>query len=549
MKGLCIDQITLQGFSVYAGPAQTLFLPDRGIVLVTGANGSGKSSVVDAVATALWNETVRGTSGWIEGSAGRVVVAGTGLSVARTRTPSGGTKLAWDADGYSEVFESMTKAQEQLNLRIGSFEQWRRTHVLCADDGEAFTRAPDSARKVLLERLLGIEGFDNAYASAGRDRRDADRQASAALVKLDTAEKTLVRLETYIEQAPPTRDVMEARAKVDLLRAEYEGAIRAQHAAREAASNARAEVMSASVALRSAQDIVRAFTLRDLGDSCPRCFQTIPAEHRDAVLAGDCAELARLEGIEHHKAAHAAELAAQHAPVISAEGAANARCYEIERKLIHARADLKAIEESAKVAQMKAQWREEYFDVSDQRDEAAKITETAHQEIAELSAVERLLGPNGVRSLVLADALTTLTGLTNEWLAKISTGRPLSVSIEPYAEKASGGIKNAVSIKVTGAGKGTYKSCSRGEQRRIDIAVLLGIAELSALVAGVEPGTMFVDEILDAIDDEGAVAVCAALREMARDRCIVIITHNESVKAALRPEHSLVIRDGTVSKA
>ena len=39
---------------------------------------------------------------------------------------------------------------------------------------------------------------------------------------------------------------------------------------------------------------------------------------------------------------------------------------------------------------------------------------------------------------------------------------------------------------------------------------------------------------IDALDDDGADAVCAAVRELCRDRCVVVITHSPRLADALR---------------
>jgi DNA repair exonuclease SbcCD ATPase subunit len=109
------------------------------------------------------------------------------------------------------------------------------------------------------------------------------------------------------------------------------------------------------------------------------------------------------------------------------------------------------------------------------------------------------------------------------------------VRLEPYTERAGGGVKDAIALLVDGAGDGHgYRACSAGERRRLDVALLLALAEIARATSGDEPGTLWLDEVFDALDDDGADAVCAAVRELCRDRCVVVITHSPRLADALR---------------
>jgi len=70
-----------------------------------------------------------------------------------------------------------------------------------------------------------------------------------------------------------------------------------------------------------------------------------------------------------------------------------------------------------------------------------------------------------------------------------------------------------------GGGHG-YKATSQGERRRQDIALLLAFAG---------QGTLFFDEVFDSVDKEGIDAVAQVISELAAERCVVVITHNEDL--------------------
>jgi DNA repair exonuclease SbcCD ATPase subunit len=549
VKGLSIQSIQMTGFSKHN--ESCIDLPKNGVVLVTGPNGSGKSSMIDAVGVAFWNEHVRGVPLWRAKAAGAVTVLADGIVVERERTPSGSGKLSWSQGNDPPTqFESMTKAQTQLGVLVGPYEQWRRTHVLCAEDGESFTRASDSARKELLEQMLGVHGFEDAIERTTEARRQADKQAAAALVLIDASEKGMDSTQTLIDKIPkPTGSASESLVAVDARREELHKVQKLVEFRRELVVEYRGRLRDAESALSKATGLKLAHEeakpVRQ--DACRECGQAIPP--------GDFAQ--QIEGWESkHRLLSAAELKAE----ARAEGAGK----ELETAVANerlARAEADNVTTAFSKAQAAYQseldnerhakaWKglvDAWWAHSESRDKATLDAQKAEQELAVLHAVRQVLGPNGIRSVMLSDALAWLTDLSNGWLQKISQRNPLRVSIEPYAERAGGGVRNAVTIKVSTPG-GVYKGCSKGEQKRLDVAILLGIAEMSQSMLGIEPGTMFVDEIVDGLDDEGVEAVCKALNEMARTRCVVVISHNERVYRALKASRHLHVEDGEVTE-
>jgi DNA repair exonuclease SbcCD ATPase subunit len=91
-----------------------------------------------------------------------------------------------------------------------------------------------------------------------------------------------------------------------------------------------------------------------------------------------------------------------------------------------------------------------------------------------------------------------------------------------------------MTLGVEGAGGGNgYKGSSGGERRRIDVALLLALADVAAGASSENPGTLFLDEVLDAIDEEGVGLLASALQEVATRRPIILITHSETLAHAV----------------
>ena len=163
-----------------------------------------------------------------------------------------------------------------------------------------------------------------------------------------------------------------------------------------------------------------------------------------------------------------------------------------------------------------------------------------------LDAAETVLGLRGVRAHVLGQALDGLETVANAWLDRLG-GRGLRVSLSPYSSLKSGDSKDAIALELTGAGGGHgYKGASGGERRRVDVALLLAVAEVAGAANGKGTGTLFFDEVFDCLDEEGAEAVVDALLELSRHRCVVVVTHSSRLASMIPAAKHLHISDGAI---
>lgn len=544
-------RLTLQHFTKHS--ASVVELPERGLVLVTGANGSGKSSLYDALAWAVWGETVRGRSP-LPSKAGTTmveVVEGDGLHVVRS-TRSGKTSLTWSPrKGEAGVsYGTVTKAAEALHAITGSFERWRRTHVFTLRDPWSFTTASDRDRKVFLERLLGLEVFDGALEACRGDLRAASSRRAAQEVFVQREMERLLGAGARVTDAHRVLDAtgpavdtkaaastlarlkgMMAEAANDVLAAEQEH--------RQAELGLVAEATRRRVEVEGLRKRLSVFTA---SGTCTACGSALPPERRaelesalavaevpvadPAVVLRD--EVERCDSAREELRLLREKVAAAERELTAAQAVARQREVAIK--------NLRAAEE----AHAEAMGR-----VEGGRSELARMS----REVATLEAVERVLGLRGVRAAVLGEALSGIEAVANTWLARL--GMPeLLLHLATTSTRASGAVVDAISVEVEGAADGQgYQGASGGERTRFDLALMLALADVAGgLVAGGGGGTLWFDEVLDTLDASGVEAVVGLLEELSADRPVVVISHAVDLIERLHPSAVLRLRveDGGV---
>ena len=513
-------------------------IPEHGIVLVTGPNGSGKSSFIEAPAVAIHGKTLRGTPPWRSKKAFIEVDA---ENYTIRRTCKGARNVVditrTDANGADTVgdFDTATKAQAWLTNAFGEFEVWRKTHVFSSQDVAHFTLSTDAERKRLLEGLLDLGHFDGAHTQCKADLKAAlaieatqERKAEMLALSVDRMIDERKRLAEQLE------DVQDTIAKsLDVAALEAEVLILDRELTK---TNEAIEQVRTNVSTRNAQKDVLTRKLSRLSVlECPTCEQPIGDELRQAVQ-GDI-ETLDSDGKKY------AELAKQD------YAARKARAEEIKAELAtlrHTISTARAEEAAAtRAIRLKTQIELQHAKVStDLREAMASLEDAqdalqdAQSEAGVLKACERVLGLKGVRAHVLGRTLSGVEAVANSWLSRIA-GDDLTLSLKPYTEKKSGGTSESISLEVEGAGGGYgYKASSGGERRRIDVAILLALADVAGAAHGIEGGTLFFDEVFDSLDSEGVDRVIDAVRELSETRAVLIISHNEDLVSRLNPtEH------------
>jgi len=542
-----VSRIVLR--SVMAHTETVVELPPSGVVAVTGPNGSGKSTLIEGVATGVWGKSLRSTPPWRDGQDGAIDIVTDAVSVSRTRSAKGRNGLSWSKLGSSDPsgpFDTPTKAQVALEEVVGDFATWRRTCVFSSADAMHFSGATDSERKRLLEVVLGLDRFDPALkacradlvkaqarvSTIDRDIAVFDAKLSGDRARLSDAQRVLANAGTAADPAAAREQAARVSKMLDGCRDEI---AEAEQRVRQADRNASAATSKLDSARRSAEFL--------RSDRCPTCGQAIPQDLRDQLRHA-------VEDAE--RVANAATTAARKAS--SDTDAVVVELRQEAQDLVDRRSKLSADAESATmqsrqvsqaqrvVAEVEKSVEAVERDLADRRAKRLEASRLA----AELEACELVLGLRGVRAHVLGKTLSAIEAVANRWLAPITRGA--SVRIRPYSEKKTGGIVDSIAFEVHGFGGGHgYNGASGGERRKIDVALLLALSEVAQASRGVQGGTIFFDEVFDALDDDGVEGVSRLLDELARDRTVVVITHSDSVLGALRPVERLKVDAGTIT--
>lgn len=580
LTGLNIRELVLKRFTSY--DSLRLVFPETGIMVVTGPNGSGKSSIIEGVAWAVWGKTLRDTVPWRQDVA-KLQCSATlrcdGLLIDRQRkaktnlqwmVSDDGTELASILDtltrvgkippGHMTDYETATKAQETLDHIVGPFDVWRRSRAFSSHDAAHFTLATDGERKRLLESAMGLGSFDTALEACRVDLKKAQAEAQRLRVKKSELDLKIAAEKRRLEEAeeglaampkpPAVKKAAEGKPLAD-----FEAELRRVDGELRQAREVLRKVDTDSATLEATAAGLRATLARLRDGACPTCTQPITAALRaslkeEAEAAEDQAKADRVKASGKREDAEALfeELTEELAAIRAKRDARQAELQEeaaAQREADRHTAQRERYERIIKEAKgEKLKLEEDWQDHDD-------MLALASTDLAELTACETVLGLRGVRANILGRSLSGIEAVANAWLPRmlLAEERGISVKLQSYSEKKTGGVADAINLQVLGVGDGNgYRATSGGERRRIDVGLLLALAEVAAASAGGTTGTLFFDEVFDALDSGGKEAVAGILRELSEDRCVVVVTHSEELQSLLPAVKRVQIARGVVTE-
>lgn len=473
------------------------------VVLITAGNGLGKSRILDALAWCLWGKTLRKVNPGPEAWA-RVVLGGDSY-VLRGKGVKGDVVLV-QAD--CEAARGKTKVQEPIAALVGEERAWLRALYLKGQTVAAFAGGSDTERFAHLEFVTGVWRL-NAVYDAAREAATAALQANnKAAYAYEMAVKALRASSDQVTNGPVG---VRNRFHIQTIEAlEAVLAERMEHVEAERVCLDRAETSAASCSLAFRQAQAAVDNLRRFPPPkplCEACQQPLRDFNQELALRD--AEDAQRQAWALHEQASQAQISAQRA-LASAEGSAARARSDLDTRL-NARALFDQAESTY--------YRDAHKALMDRlaADKALEVLEAAKLELAAADLAKRALSNTGARMEYLSSLLGRIELRANRHLAHLGDVR---VGLTLQGSK--------LQLATTGIGAPDYASASSGQQRRVDIALLLAMSEIAAEV-GTLPTTapLVIDEAFDTLDTEGVSALVSLACDIAKQRQVFLVSHAE----------------------
>ena len=514
--------------------------------LVIGANGSGKSTVLDALTFSLFGKAFRkvnklalinsinkrGAVVEVEFSIGRKQ-----YKVMRAIKPNkfeiylNGSLIHQDSNvrDYQALLE-----QQILKLNYKSFTQ---VVVLGSSSFTPFMQLNTIERRGIIEDILDIQIFSvmnevlkRRYTSLRHELNEIKTNLRIGEEKISSQEETMKRLEenrdgqiTKLKNSIEDSNEQESlyQGSIDILSREVEQ----QQNFKEDEDDVRTKLQSVLIEEKKFESdrrkLLKEEKFYESNDECPTCKQDIEEGHKSHI----CEEIDKTVGELNNKLEERSQSILEINTRLEEIAEINKEITKLQREIqteqSHITAgqryrakldielkDLEAQEHTEKDINKLEKYRKAYIQLEGMQE---KLVDNRHYyDLAEI-----LLRDSGIKTKIIRQYLPIMNKLINKYLASMEFFVQFELD-EEFNEQ----------IKSRYRDNFTYSSFSEGEKMRIDLALLFTWRSIAKLKNSVNTNLLILDEVFDSSLDEGGTdEFLKILNTLGSDTNTFIISH------------------------
>lgn len=507
------------------------------------SNGSGKSSVLEGIVYALTGNTLRnvGVNDMVNRNVGKNTMAeitltnnSTPITISRYRKDEKfGDSIILVEDGKDISSRLNKSTQETINNKLGiPYNVLVNTILLGEGLSSRFTQLSDPDKKSLIESTLSLSYDVNAL----RDKVNSYLKD----LKLDVSmlEGSITSMKSMINSFDPTDDVSGDVSKLQLLQSEVNNL-------QSEVSSLGSEIEVYTIKIRTLEsskiscerlyrdrdsvtskinDLNSKIVYSNRNNLCHICGQILASEESKlTVKANHDREMSdlktMLDNIEDslRQMPEYSVITSKLQELTSMKHNVDERYRDLNNKLIKYTGEMASLKSSVD-HRVKLMNDIEVYKTQVEADE--KSYKSKKIDLSDYEYMYKLFSPTGLIVYILEDAVSYI----NDRLS-IYTDILIDKSYKFELSKGKLGL-----VDESGA---SYQSLSNGEKRRLDIAIQFSLHDYVYSYCGLQLNYLFVDEVLDGLDQQGVDNIFEVLRlkmEYCKLKGIVCITHNSNLK-------------------
>ncbi|URQ04130.1 recombination-related endonuclease [Enterobacter phage vB_EclM-UFV01] len=540
MKIFKLNRVKYQNIMSVGGQPIDIQLDKVHKTLITGKNGAGKSTMLEAITFALFGKPFRDfKKGQLINSTNKkgllcelwMEYDGHSYYIKRGQKPNvfeierDGAKL----DEAASVKDFQSYFEELIGMSYTSFKQ---VVVLGTAGYTPFMGLSTPARRKLVEDLLEVSiiaEMDKLNKSLVRELNsqvqvlDAKKDGIQQQIKIyeENIEKqkklsgeNVARWQNMYEES--MADARNIRSAIDELNKNLANIVIGEED--DVSEGIQKTQMAGITILNRIESYTKVLSLYDKGGHCPTCLQDL---HSSDTLIGQINSKVDECNIKHAELkTHLENLQASQMEY----EAVKRRARDIRGQVAAKTEELKAaVERIRKIKAAIDKAAEEFIDYSDEiktlNEELNKIVDTKSNSVMEKylrGILTEMFKDSGIKGLIIKKYIPLFNKQINSYLKVMDADYVFTLN-EEFNE----------TIKSRGREEFSYNSFSQGEKARIDIALLFTWRDIAELVSGVKINCLFLDEVYDgAFDNDGIKKVSNILGQM-KDTNVFIISHKD----------------------
>lgn len=541
---IIFNKLTIKNFLSIGNQPLVLQLDAHQNTLITAPVGSGKSSILDSICFCLFNKAYRKISkpqlvNSINGKQTVVEIEFTSgkkkFRVVRGIKPNifeiyeNGKLINQDASNrdYQKVLE-----QHILKMNYRAFTQ---VVVMGSASYVPFMKLTPQDRREFIEDMLDIRVFSimsKMLLSKAKETKESFRDTES---ELETSQEIVRILDANVKAKEK-----EAAANIDKLNAEYaryeeevskikKELVPLKEKSKELLvqenkiSSIQSKLLDLKSSLRKSTNLLEDLTSDSSDHVCPTCSQTYPLDKVVEIEAKRDSKITTIKSnIESTKKSISdTEASLVGSDKIQQEYEDVSTLITEKNKELHGFSLL--IEKTSRdiISASKATDTTERDRLKEMAKKVVALNKRK-KELAELilhqSAASKLLQDSGVKAKIIKQYIPTINKLVNKYLNRLDLFCQFTLD-EEFNEVVKSRHRDIF----------TYDSFSQGERQKIDISLIFTFREISSMKNSVNTNLIFIDELLDAAQDQNSVNLSFDLISGLEKSNVFVVSHREAI--------------------
>jgi DNA repair exonuclease SbcCD ATPase subunit len=527
-----------------------LTLDAESSTLIVGANGSGKSTMLDALCFGLFGKPFRSVNKpqLINAINQRDAVVeiefDTGnksYKIVRGLKPNlfeiycNGALLSQNAavKDYQEHLEKFI-----LKLNYKSFTQ---IVILGSASFTPFMQLSSADRRQIIEDLLDIQIFSRMNSVLKDKLNLIKEQMSSAKYKIDLTNEKIDMQERYIANLTNDKqaqieskrktitsknaEIVNANEQADTITAEIE-LLRSSITDGDSITKKRTKFESLQESLnKTLTKITKDIAFYEENDDCPTCKQTLPSDFKDNMLTERNSKLSQVQTGMLELESKYAEVATRQKEIVDTMRSISEKIAIVNSINSGINASLRYIADiNAEIESLS----ENNGNIVDEQEKLNTLSEELTQLEASLKelATERsyhetaavLLKDTGIKTKIIRQYIPVINKLVNKYLAAMDFFVNFNLD-ESFKE----------SIKSRHRDDFSYASFSEGEKQRIDMALMLTWRSVAKLKNSASTNLLILDEVFDSSLDTNGTEDLMKILNMLEATNLFVISHKGDI--------------------
>lgn len=547
---IVFHKLTAKNFLSFGDNGIEVRLDEAPTTLITGANGAGKSSILEALVYGLFGKSYRGVP--LAGLINSVNHKGCEVTVEFTTGSVHYKIVRGQKPGKLEVWKNGDKLNESAELKVSqdfieseilgvNYSSFTKICIMSTTNYTPFTQMSAGERRSFVETMLSASDFaemaklHKAKLSVFKQQyEDTKTQIDLKKAVYLETKANLDRVSALASQETNLQDskIEELQQRLDGLKTSIAekassllGISRNTLVTESDALNA--EILNLKISLSSAEkDIARhrkELTFYSTNSDCPTCGQDIGENTKKHAIETSEQKISELA---------ASELEAMNA-LGKAQDALNKKSSALQ-EFDKAMFDLKSLNQAKQelersiatlkntAAPLSSNLVEELTEKLSQLRGELKLLAAQYEKLEEQKQVflivTDLLKDTGIKSVIIEKFIPILVSYVNKYLTMLG----FNVSFAMDSD-----FKETITTRF--ANEHTFDNLSMGERLRVSLAITFAWNQIAKIRGKMDCNLIIMDELLDsALDAEGSEDLFELMENIFEGRQIMIISHKQS---------------------